>query len=307
MKKNSQKKVLLTGSNGFFGKIITSCFASTELLTLDLKGGDCNIDISKNVPDLRQYNISKVIHCAGKAHTIPRTEREKQVFFDVNTQGTANLLKGLNKTYLQQFIFVSTVAVYGLVKGKNISEEHPLNPNTPYGKSKLDAEQLVINWCEKHQVSYLILRLPLLAGHNVLGNLGEMKKAITEGRYPKIYPNEARKSIVLAKDVALLMRDWKKGTGIYHITDGIHPSLGAIERAIEIRVKRKIRLHFPLLAVILLAKFGDIIEKVTKKRFPISSLKLEKLTSTLTFDDTKARKELGWNPNPVLPFIEKEL
>ena len=55
---------------------------------------DYTVNIAKEIPDLRErYDI--VLHAAGKAHSVPKTEAEKQVFFDVNLQGTKNLCTAL--------------------------------------------------------------------------------------------------------------------------------------------------------------------------------------------------------------------
>ena len=57
-----------------------------------------------------RYDV--VFHAAGKAHSIPKTEAEKQAFFDVNLQGTKNLYAALEKAGIPTaFIFVSSVAV----------------------------------------------------------------------------------------------------------------------------------------------------------------------------------------------------
>ena len=73
------------------------------------------------------------MHIAGKAHSVPKTEQEAQTFFDVNLRGTQNLVKGLERldTLPRAFLFISTVAVYGVDQGTNISETHPLKGDTP--------------------------------------------------------------------------------------------------------------------------------------------------------------------------------
>lgn len=55
-----------------------------------------------------------------------------------------------------------------------ITEDHPLNGDTPYAKSKIMAEEYLIRWCQKNNVILGILRPSLLAGKNALGNLGAM-------------------------------------------------------------------------------------------------------------------------------------
>src|SRR5690606_10001990 len=112
---------------------------------------------------------------AGKAHGIPNSATEEKVFFDVNYQGTVNLCKALEQSILPKaFIFVSTVAVYGVDFDENISEEHPLKGETPYALSKIKAELYLTEWCTKNDVILSIIRPSLIAGPNAPGNLGAM-------------------------------------------------------------------------------------------------------------------------------------
>lgn len=82
-----------------------------------------------------QYDI--VLHAAGKAHSVPQTDEEKNAFFDVNLQGTKNLCSALEKVGVPRaLIFISTVAVYGCDFGENITEEHPLMVRLPMLRAK---------------------------------------------------------------------------------------------------------------------------------------------------------------------------
>lgn len=309
------QRVLITGSSGFLGNYIKNVFKEEnyEVYTLGRKvQNDVKEHIiwdSSNIPTLKDVEYTKIVHISGKAHSIPKSKEELKVFYSVNLDGTSYLLESLNrlKNKPQIFIFISTVAVYGIHKGLNISEEYEAKPTTPYGDSKLKAEQIILDWCNKNSCKLVILRLPLVVGENPPGNLGNMKFAIARGTYPRIRNNRARKSAVLANDVATLVERLKEQHGTYNLTDGVHPSFEDIENAIQIRLNTEIRISIPLLGVKILATIGDILQKTINKEMPISSNRLEKITSNLTFDDTKARDQLGWKPNPVLPFIEKHL
>ena len=306
--------ILITGASGFLGTEVLSQIPSTTLVTsigrrnVNNTQQHIQCNLSKEIPAIKgQYD--KVLHIAGKAHVVPKSDAAIEEFYETNLQGTIHLLKALDKLEQKpkQFIFISSVSVYGVEEGKAISENYATNPTTPYGKSKLEAEKEVVAWCERYDINYLILRLPLLVGANPPGNLGQIKRAIQKGRYPRILPNSAKKSMVLVKDVAKLLVSFDSGQGIYHLTDNYHPTFSEIERAIEYRVNRKIRISLPLSLLKKLAKLGDSFEYLFKKSLPISTVRLKKLTTTLTFDDTKAQRELQWQPQPVLPFIEKQL
>ena len=96
--------ILLTGANGFLGKIITKELEKKcQILTLTRNSGDYKVSLERESPEFKQ-SFDLVIHAAGKAHSIPKTESERNQFHNVNVIGTENLLKGLEKkTTLMMF------------------------------------------------------------------------------------------------------------------------------------------------------------------------------------------------------------
>jgi len=295
------KTILLTGANGFLGKSITKELAINHyLIGLSRTVGDYRLSLEKEIPNLKQkFNL--VIHAAGKAHSIPRTVTEKNEFYDVNVLGTQNLLKGLDKVGVpEQFVFISSVSVYGQESGSDINEEHPLEAKDPYGLSKIGAEVLVTEWCNKNKVVCSILRLPLLVGKNPPGNLGAMIKAIDKGYYFNIGGGQARKSMVVAEDVAAFITKVASLGGTYNLTDGVHPDFSELSIAISKQKKKKTPLNLPLFITMLLGYAGDILGD----KAPINSSKIKKITSDLTFNDAKVRELLGWHPQSVLEYLK---
>lgn len=292
--------ILLTGASGFLGKEICHHLSFLEEKYLTIGRQQTNqivCDLSVDFPIFNVKKIDCVIHAAGKAHSVPKTAAEKQIFFDVNVVGTNNLFKALEslERLPKSFVFISSVAAYGREEGTNISENIPLGASDSYGFSKIKAEQLVIDWCNKNSVICTILRLPLLIGKNPTGNLEAMVNGIRKGYYFNIDGGKAKKSMVLAEDVAKFIQIIIPIGGIYNLTDGVHPSFVALSTAIA---KNKVP-NLPLWAANLLGLIGDLFPN----KFPINSLKVKKITSHLTFDDSKARA-MGWNPQSVLEFLK---
>jgi len=292
-------KYLLTGATGFLGSVIKDTIESPDRKVDSLgrsKNNTISIDLSKEIPSLRtSYDI--VIHCAGKAHSKAKTEIEKHEFFEVNYQATINLclaLEAINK-FPMQFVFISTIAVYGKNKGNLITEDSPLDGVSPYAESKITAENYLVTWCEKHKVNLLILRLPLIIGNHAPGNLGKMVKGIKGGTYLTIDGGKARNSIVLANDIADLIILNPKGKGVFNLTDGYHPTFFELEELISKSFKKNKPLNIPNWFAKFLGILGDLIPFS-----PINSEAIGKITSNLTFSDEKARKELGWKPKSVI-------
>lgn len=294
-------KILLTGSNGFLGKIIYQQLRSSyDVSTLGRRNSDYCWDLNSEQRINFTIFFDVVIHTAGKAHVIPKTSVEESLFFSINVNGTKYLLESLECSGIpKQFVFISSVSVYGLNEGILINENAALNAVDPYGKSKIEAEEIVQKWCDKHNVICTILRLPLIIGPNPPGNLGAMIKGIRKGYYFNIAGGNAKKSMVLASDIAKFILKAAEVGGTYNLTDGIHPTFNDLSKCISQSLDKSFVPNMPLLIANVLAKIGDKLGNA----FPLNSQKLYKIHSTLTFDDSKARKNFGWDPNPVLEWL----
>ncbi len=294
--------ILLTGSSGFLGQAIHKGLSNTH----DIYAVGRNNLSSQQIDLLKPFQLVEsfdfVIHSAGKAHTVPKTPEEAQAFWDVNVNGTRNLLKALDDQPPKRFVFISTVAVYGKMQGHLLDEQTPVLAIDPYGISKMQAEAEIIDWCRRYDVICTILRLPLVYGENPPGNLKAMIQGIQKGYYFNIAGGLARKSMVRAEDVAKFILPASEVGGIYHLTDGQHPNFVELSQFMGHSVGRKSIPNMPLVLANIIAKFGDIMGPW----FPLNSDKLQKITSELTFDDSKARRNFGWNPQPVLTPKQNE-
>lgn len=293
-------KILLTGASGFLGSEINSYLTTQKFEVLTLGSSPCNdiiCDLSKQVPELGKIDVA--IHVAGKAHLIPKTDSEIKKFNSVNVVGTENLLEGLKNNLPSTFIFISTVAVYGVETGLAIEESSPLNGNSPYAKSKILAEEKVLSFCKLNEVNAVVLRLPLVAGKSPKGNLGSIIQAIKKGYYFRVGNGNARRSMVAASDIAKLIPVLFNKNGIYNLTDRRHPSFKEIDSYIASYYGKSIK-EMPVWLLAALAKVGDVI-----RFFPLNSLKFDKMTKSLTFSDDKAVRELNWNPDNAIKYIKE--
>lgn len=295
-------KVLLTGHSGFLGRRIKSSLLKSGYHVTSLGrsiDSDIICDLSVEIFDFGEFDI--VVHAAAKAHIVPKNAIEKKDFFTVNFVGTKKLLYSLENSNVRSFVFISTVAVYGINSGKNIDENSLLLANDPYGLSKIQAEQVVLDWCKKNNVICTILRLPLLFGENPPGNLGAMIMGIKKGYYFNIGGGLAKKSMVLVEDVADILVKVSQIGGIYNLTDGYHPNFLELSSAIAKQNGKSKSFNMPYIIAKSIALFGDVVGS----KFPLNSNKLKKITSNLTFDDTKAREVLGWQPRKVIDWLNK--
>lgn len=292
------EKLLFTGGTGFLGKNVRPILDKMyEVTTCGITSDDTiKVNLAKEIPELEQH-YDVVLHACGKAHVVPKTEVEKQAFFDVNYTGTVHLCNALEKVGAPNaLVFISTVAVYGCEFGELITEEHLLKGDTPYAKSKIQAEKYLTEWCKKYNVVLGILRPSLLAGKDAPGNLGAMVDGVKRGFYMNIAGGKAVKSILMAEDIARIMPALIKKGGVYNVCDTFQPTFGQISESVANQLGKSKPISIPIWMAKCMALVGDLFWE----KAPINSYKLEKMTRSLTFSNEKARKELDWEPLDVL-------
>jgi nucleoside-diphosphate-sugar epimerase len=126
-----------------------------------------------------------------------------------------------------------------------------------------------------------------------------MVRGIARDRYWGIGDGKARRSMVCADDVARVVPVLAENGGVFHLTDGYHPSVAELEYGISAAMAKRRPRRLPIAIGRLAAATGDVMQQMGM-RVPFNSATLSKLTSTLTFSDEKARLQLKWSPSSVL-------
>ena len=291
------KTLLFTGGTGFLGQNIMPLLSEHyEVTTIGITDKDIlKANLATEIPELtQQYDV--VLHAAGKAHTYPKTANEIKAFYDVNYQGTVNLCKALEKIGVpKSFVFISTMDVYGTSEGECISEEHPLEPTSHYAKSKLQAEEFLIQWASKNDVILGILRPALITGPNPPGNLHSMIDGIKKGYYLTIAGGNTRKSLLMVYDIAYLTMKIEEKGGIYNVCDDRHPSYAELAKSISSQLGKREPISIPYWIAWCMGKVGDLFTFL-----PINSYRLGQLTKSTTYSNEKAKKLLDWQPLDVI-------
>lgn len=155
-----------------------------------------NADIRKRA-DLdeifRTNYIDSVIHFAG-LKSVSESIKNPDLYHENNVNGTENILICMDLYNVKKLIFSSSATVYGDPKKLPIQESHPLNPNNPYGKSKLDAENLIKNFINCYKsVSCVSLRYFNPIGAHSSGLIGENGKGNPSNIMPLICRAAAKK------------------------------------------------------------------------------------------------------------------
>ncbi len=301
--KLNQARILVTGSSGFIGSAIFNNLKSDFQVTgLSRKSeAGLKMDLFKEQIDLSDFEY--VIHAAGLAHL---KQTDKDAMHQNNVLATRNLLNGLNPSALKGFVFCSTVAVYGIQNGVEIEESETPTPNDSYGTSKLQAEELIAEWCKTHAIPFLILRLPLVVGKKAPGNINRLIDSMRRGRFFLLNGNESKRSMVLLGDLVELIRlqitNGIKSIGIYNITDGTGVGFNDFVLSVCFSKGFKKPISIPFWLAKLLAVLGSMLGG---KLFSFSII--EKMTQTLTFSNQKAQRDLLFSPSQVLLNLKENI
>ena len=123
-----------------------------------------------------------------------------------------------------------------------------------------------------------------------------MIDGIKSGAYLSIAGGKARKSILMVQDIARLLPALIEKGGIYNICDDSQPTF----RELELLIAKQLGKRSPISISYSFAKFLASAGDFLGKNAPINSLKLSKITESLTFSNEKAKQELNWQPLNVL-------
>lgn len=172
------KKILITGAGSYIGtsfeKWVSQWPEQYEVDTIDMRD-----DGWRNTP-FKQYDV--VYHVAAIVHV---KENDTDKYFKVNKDLAIQVAKKAKAAGVKQFIFLSTMGVYGIETGF-IDENTKPNPKTPYAKSKLEAEGL-LNEMMDDSFKVVILRPPIVYGKDCGGNYPRLASmALKLPVFPKV-------------------------------------------------------------------------------------------------------------------------
>jgi nucleoside-diphosphate-sugar epimerase len=250
-------------------------------------------------------DCSIVFHLAGKVHSIPRTKEEEQEFYQVNLEGTKNLLEAARKNEVKRFVFYSTVGVYGKDADFYGDELSTCQPNTVYAQSKYQAEQLVLESSKNGGPEGVVLRFPVAYGPMDRGNVASLIRAIHKNYFFYMGDIKVNRSMVSSRNAAeaayLAAFVTEARDQIFCITDDQDYTIKALVESICSALNitwRPIRL--PNYFSNALGKVGDFLEKTIHVSSPVNSSKVRKLSRPLIFSCEKAKKILGYRPVETL-------
>lgn len=226
------KKVLITGVTGFLGKALVSSLQHREDISLFGHSRDASNarKLFKDVPirvlddieiaGLDELEIDAIVHLAGIAHDLSNKYLAED-YFTVNDKGTRALYDKFLKSRAKSFIFVSSIKAAVDAASAPVTEDVDPTPISPYGQSKLRAEQYI----QQHrgfEKEYYILRPCMVHGPGNKGNLNLLYKYAKTGLPFPLGAFQNQRSFLSVDNFSFIIDKLitqKVPSGIYHLSD----------------------------------------------------------------------------------------
>lgn len=302
------KKICLIGASGFVGtRLIELVSNFFELKNIDKNKSHFYPDITE-IGDVRHQDCLDTGLANFDAVVLLAAEHRDDVsptslYYDVNVQGTRNVLAAMDKNGVKNIIFTSSVAVYGLNK-KNPDETHPEDPFNHYGKSKWQAEEVLREWYEKdpESRSLTIIRPTVIFGERNRGNVYNLLKQIASGKFVMVGSGNNYKSMAYVGNIVSFieykLNNLNAGYEVYNYVDKPDLCMNELVAEVETSLNKKIpSVHLPYFSGMLGGYCFDILSKITRKKYAISSVRVKKFCATTQFDATKVH-----NSGFIAPF-----
>ena len=294
------KEILVSGSNGFVGSNFRTFllpFANYKIRSLVRHTSASNTeDVCWGLVNGIPFEISAVLHFAGKAHDVKNTS-DASAYFDINTKLSIKLFKAFLASHAQKFIFISSVKAAADSVDGVLTEDTICNPLTAYGQSKYQAElamqELLANYNTSNQnqsKSLYILRPCMIHGPGNKGNLNLLYQLMEKGIPYPLGAFHNQRSFLSIQNLCYVLKKLLDGnypSGVFNLADDEALSTNELIKIIAEAEGKKSKIwNIPKNGIQFIAKFGDVLH------LPLNTDRLQKLTESYVVDNSKIKNLL---------------
>lgn len=275
--------VLIIGASGFVGQNLLAFCKSKNILTETLS--------LRNKKLLSISTEAKVIvHLAGKAHDLKKTSNHSE-YYEVNTELTKWVYQAFCDSNADTFIYMSSVKAVSDSPREIINEKSKPSPITAYGKSKLAAEEYLIQ-NQKAGTRLYILRPCMIHGPKNKGNLNLLYSLVKKGVPYPLGSFSNKRSFLTVGNLNFVINELIQNTeiksGVYNVSDDEAFSSVELVRIIGTSLNKRVAiLSPPIFMINIFAKIGDIL------MLPLTTERLEKLTENYIVSNAKIKLAIG--------------
>lgn len=282
-------KTIITGATGFVGQNLREYLGEEHVVGVSRESNSTMITYDQVAGALDSANA--FIHLAGKAHDLKKTSNDAE-YFEVNRDLTISLFKSFLKSKCPVFVYMSSVkAVADTVEGQELSEDDTPNPLTPYGRSKREAEEYLLNQSLPEGKFLYILRPCMIHGPGNKGNLNLLYKFTKKGLPYPLAAFENKRSFLTVENLCFVIKcltEEKPKSGVFQVADDESLSTNQLMETIAKAMNKKVKLWSINASLIkAIARFGDFL------RLPLNSERLQKLTENYVVSNVKIKNTLG--------------
>jgi nucleoside-diphosphate-sugar epimerase len=311
----SCEKILVTGGTGFTGGHLCERLAGAgyavralvrnpnrcsslsqwgvELVTGDLRDQESLEQAARGVAVV--YHIGALFR--------PENVSRKEMW-EINVEGTRNLLEAASNAGVQRFVHCSTVGVHGGIRNPPANEDTPYGPGDYYQESKTEGERVVLKYANEGRLPIVIFRPGGIYGPRDLRFL-KLIKAIKTRRFVMLGSGEVGYQMIYIDDLIdgiLLCGTAKNAVGNTYILTGEEPvTLNRLVQVIaEVLGVRPTSLRFPVTPVYLAGFLCELLCKPLGINPPLYRRRVDFFRKTRSFDISKAKTDLGFRPKMEL-------
>ncbi len=305
-------KVLVTGAAGFLGSSLVEelCRSGCQVravvhdstwLTPVLGKVET---VAADIRDPKEIQATAigcgaVVHLAAKVHAIDDPDAG-QDYDPVNVEGTRHVLDAAVASGVGRVVFASSVKVFGEETQGCIDESRTPDPQTAYGRSKWRAEQLVSEYAARHGFTAVSLRLPMVYGPTMKGNLFRMIEAIDHGRFPALPRLSAVRSLLhvgnFVQAALLCLHAPTIGRAAYIVADTEPYCVTDVYDWLRAGLGKSLpRWRVPLWMLKGGARGGDLFHAISGRHASLTTERLAKLIGCAWFNSTAITRELGYD------------
>ena len=288
--------IQVIGGSGFVGSLLLQELKDVKVSNLDKNTSPFFNEITTigNIRKKEDLTFSKEVSSVVLLAAEHRDDvSPTSLYYDVNVEGTRNVLEAMDKSGIKNLIFTSSVAIYGLNKD-NPDENHDQDPFNHYGKSKWEAELVIKEWYENDSTnkSVTILRPTVIFGERNRGNVYNLLKQISSGKFIMIGKGKNKKSMAYVGNIVALIKDrllkMELGYNVFNYADKPDFSMNELTQLIEKKMNIKIPKERIPFWMGMLAGYGfDLISLLSRKKLSVSSVRIKKFCATTQFDSSK--------------------